>query len=84
MKKNFLLREIAGEFLLVPLGNSSTQFNSMITMNETGAFIWKRLENNMSKSEIAKEMIQEYDVSYEKAETDINNFISYLKDKNIL
>lgn len=84
MKNKFLLKEVAGEYLLVPLGSSSTQFNSMITMNETGAFIWKRLEKGMSAKEIAEEMILEYKVSIEQAESDITKFKSYLEDKNIL
>lgn len=84
MKNKFLLKEVAGEYLLVPLGSSSTQFNSMITMNETGAFIWKRLEKGMSAKEIAEEMILEYKVSIEQAKSDITKFKSYLEDKNIL
>lgn len=84
MKKKFLLREIAGEFMLVPLGESSAQFNSMVTMNETGAFIWKCLEKDMSVMEIAEKMTEEYDVSFENAEIDINGFIAYLKEKEII
>lgn len=84
MKNKFLLKEVAGEYLLVPLGSSSTQFNSMITMNETGAFIWKRLDNGMSTKKIAEEMILEYNVSLERAESDIIKFKSYLESKKVL
>ena len=84
MKKKFLLREIAGEFMLVPLGESSTQFNSMVTMNETGAFIWKCLEKDMSVKEIAEKITQEYEVPFENAEADINKFVEYLRQKEII
>ena len=84
MKKKFLLREIAGEFMLVPLGECSAQFNSMVTMNETGAFIWKCLEKDMSVKEIAEKITEEYDVPFENAEIDINRFIAYLKEKEII
>lgn len=84
MRKKFLLREIAGEFMLVPLGDSSAQFNSMVTLNETGAFIWKCLEKDMSVKEIAEKITQEYDVPFENAESDINGFVAYLKEKKII
>lgn len=84
MKKKFLLREIDGEFLLVPLGNGDKQFTSLITMNETGAFIWKRLEKNKSADDIASDFVREYNVTFEKAKSDVNAFKNYLKEKKIL
>ena len=84
MKNNLLLREIAGEFLLIPLGDSSKQFNSIITMNETGAFIWRLLENGMPVQEIAEALTKDYDVSLEKAVSDTHKFINELKEKSIL
>jgi len=84
MKNNFLLREIAGEFLLIPLGDSSKQFNSIITMNETGAFIWRLLENGMPVQEIAEALTKDYDVSLDKAVSDTDKFINDLKKKSIL
>lgn len=84
MRKKFLLREIAGECMLVPLGDSSAQFNSMVTLNETGAFIWKCLEKDMSVKEIAEKITQEYDVPFKNAEADINGFVEYLKEKEII
>lgn len=84
MKKNFLLREVAGEYLLVPLIDGETQFNSIITMNETGAFIWKRLEDNLSYNQIAEEMTREYNVTYKQAVADVQEYINYLKEKDII
>ncbi len=84
MKKRFLLREIDGEYLLVPLGDGNEQFTSLITLNETGAFIWKRLEQNKTTDDIAKDMIKDYHVTFEKARADILRFTDYLKEKSIL
>ena len=46
MKRNtdFMLRDIAGEVILVPTGAATQQFNGMITLNEVAAFIWKNLD----------------------------------------
>ena len=84
MKKRFLLREIDGEYLLVPLGDGNEQFTSLITLNETGAFIWKRLEQKKTTDDIAKDMIKDYHVTFEKARADILRFTDYLKEKSIL
>ncbi len=84
MKQKFLLREIDGEYLLVPLGNSNQQFTSLITMNETGAFIWKRLEQNKTPEQIATDLSKEYQVSFDKAKTDVVKFIAYLRQKSVL
>lgn len=84
MNKNYLLREVAGEYLLVPLIEGESQFNSIITMNETGAFIWKRLEKNLSADEIAAAMTKEYNVTPQQAKADVNEYINYLKEKNII
>ena len=51
MKRNtdFMLRDIAGEVILVPTGAATQQFNGMITLNEVAAFIWKNLNEKDSK-----------------------------------
>ena len=82
MKNNYLLREIAGEYMLVPLGESS--FNSMVTFNETGAFIWKKLEEDLTENEIAHALTLEYSVTEQQSLADVNNFICYLKEKKVI
>lgn len=54
MKRNtdFMLRDIAGEVILVPTGAATQQFNGMITLNEVAAFIWKNLDESKSKEEL--------------------------------
>ncbi|MEE0060618.1 MAG: PqqD family protein [Acutalibacteraceae bacterium] len=84
MKNNYLLREIAGEYMLVPLGNSCTSLNAMITFNETGAFIWKKLEEDLTNEQIAQAFTCDYNVTYQQALEDVEEFVAYLKEKNII
>lgn len=84
LSKKYLLREVAGEYLLVPIGESSVQFNSLVTMNETGAFIWKKLDEGMDSKQIAEALTKEYNVSAQQAENDIIEFIDYLKKKAVI
>ena len=50
MKRNtdFMLRDIAGEVILVPTGAATQKFNGMITLNEVADFIWKNLDESKS------------------------------------
>lgn len=82
MQNDYLLREIAGEYMLVPLGNSS--LNSMVSFNETGAFVWKKLEQGLTEEEIANALTAEYNVAYNQALEDVKQLISYLKEKNVI
>jgi hypothetical protein len=43
-------------------------FNGMITLNDTGAFLWKKLEKGAEKEALAAALLDEYEVSPEKAE----------------
>lgn len=82
MQNDYLLREIAGEYMLVPLGNSS--FNSMVSFNETGAFVWKKLEQGLTEEEIANALTAEYNVAYNQALEDVKQLVDYLKDNKVI
>ena len=64
MKRNtdFMLRDIAGEVILVPTGAATQQFNGMITLNEVAAFIWKNLDESKSKEELVDKIMDEFEV----------------------
>ena len=60
--KEFILREIAGETILVPTGTAAQEFNGMLSMTDTARFIWEHLETVQSLEEMAKIMLDTYDV----------------------
>ena len=78
------LKEIAGEYIVIPLGSLSEEMNVTITLNETGKDIWKSLEGNKSKEEIVKLILEKYDVSEEKAQQDVQNFINQMIEKGFI
>ena len=77
MKRNtdFMLRDIAGEVILVPTGAATQQFNGMITLNEVAAFIWKNLDESKSKEELVDE---------ETARTDVEGFVGALYEHGLV
>lgn len=85
IKEGFILREIAGSFVVVPVGQNLVDFSSMITLNETGAFLWNCLSDGATQEELCQKLLSEYEgVTKEDALCDIKEFIEILNEKNIL
>lgn len=84
IKKNFILREIAGTYLVVAVGEAVKNFNAVINLNETGAFLWKKLEKGATEEELALALSSEYEVEKEVVEKDVSAFIQRLKEANLL
>ena len=84
IKEGFMLREIAGNSIVVPVGAASVDFNGMITLNEVGAFLWKELINGATKEQLCQAVLDNYDTTSVQAETDINEFLRSLSESNLL
>ena len=82
MKLNpeFVLHQVAGSWIVVPMGRASLDFNGMITLNETGVTLWKALEAGGTMEELAKALTSEYDISMELALQDASAFVQKLKE----
>ena len=62
IKKQLVKRNIAGDVILVPVGDSSLTLKGLITLNETAEFIWDRLADAADAAELAAAMCEEYDI----------------------
>ena len=76
--KDFILREIAGEYILVPAGAASTRLNGLITLNELGWFIFKTLKTEQTLDSLTDAITAEYDVEREVARADALEFLQQL------
>ena len=76
--KDFILRDIAGECVLVPTGATTQEFNGLITMTDTARFIWENLEKVDSLEELVQKLLEEYEIDEETAKNDAVAFISEL------
>ncbi len=83
IKDGYVLREIAGNNIVVEVGGK-VSFNGMITLNDTGAFLWKKLEKGAEKEALAAALLDEYEVSPEKAEEDVALFLQKLEGAAVL
>lgn len=82
IKEGFLLRTVAGSNIVVPVG--SIDFSGVITLNEVGALIWKKLENGAELDELVDAVLEEYDTDRETALADIEGYIEELKGRGML
>ena len=84
IKDGFILREVAGSYLVVAVGAAVKQFNGMINLNETGAFLWRILEKGATEEEAVAELLKEYDPDEETAKADVKAFVSKLTEAGLL
>jgi hypothetical protein len=78
IKKGFILREVGGESVVVPVGELSKQFHGMINLNATGAFLWRFFSTEHTVEEGVDALCAEYEVERERAQEDVEKFVSVL------
>lgn len=83
IKEDFILRKVADSYVVVPVNKMTLDFNGIINLNETGAFLFGILQNGATKEELISKLLHEYEVTEEKAEKDIDAFIRKIKDADI-
>lgn len=84
IKEDFLLRKVADSYVVVPINSMSLDFNGIINLNETGAFLFELLQKGAEKQDLLDKLLEEYEVTPEKAESDLDDFIQKVKDADIL
>lgn len=84
IKEGYLLREVAGSHVVVPTGKAALDFSGVITLNGTGAFLWKQLAGDKIEQELVIALLDEYDTDEAKAKADITVFINKLKAADLL
>lgn len=76
---NFLLRDVAGTLVIVPVGAAVSAFPGMITVNATGAYIWELLETEQTEDTLVAALLERYEVAQQQAQADVVAFVEKLK-----
>lgn len=84
LKDGYVLRRIADFYFVVPLGKEIGNFNGVITLNESGAFLFRLLKREISGVDLLQRFLEEYDVEKELALIDIDQFLSELRENGML
>jgi hypothetical protein len=69
---------VAGEHILVPLASRGAQIDSVFNLNDTGTFIWDRIDGRKTGAEIAALVAADFQVSEDQAVADCGQFLSQL------
>ncbi len=83
-KKGFMLRKVGGMNVVVAVGKASEDFNGMITLNETGAFLWEELSKGTDYDALLKKMLSEYDTDEPTARAGIDGFLKTAREAGLI
>lgn len=78
IKDDFVLRQVAGTWVVLPLGQATVDFNGMLTLNDSGAMLWKVLEQGGDHEALVNALTSEYEVTREQATADVDEFLDKL------
>lgn len=84
IKEGFLLRSVGDHHIVVPVGAQSVDFRGIITLNETGAFLWEKLRESATAEDLVQALLAEYDVPADVAAADVDTYLAALREKNLL
>jgi len=85
INKDFTIQQVGTSYIAVPVGKTSMTFHGMIRLNETGAFIWKKMaERDCTEDELVEALLAEYDVEREIAARDVHTLVEQLAKSNVL
>lgn len=78
IKEGYVLRQVAGLWVVLPLAEETVNFNGMIKLNDCGALIWKNLEHGCELEGLVDAVLSEYQVTREQAQADVAEFVEHL------
>lgn len=78
------MREVAGENVVIAVGEAAKSFKGMIRLNPTGAFLWKLLEKDTDEAAMVNAMLDAYETDKETAENDIRAFVGSIRAAGLL
>lgn len=84
LKHEFTIRQIAGEYVMIPMGKSALAFSGMITTNEVGAYICQQLSEEIGEAALLEKICREFEVEEAVAAADLEQFLQLLRQAELL
>ena len=81
IKQGYVVREIAGEYIAVPVDSSCGA--NIIILNPVSKFLWEELRSEKTFDELLDAMLKNYNVAKEEAESDLKDFLFQLSQNNL-
>ena len=83
-REEFMLREIAGEAILVPTGEAALEIHGLISLNGSGMMLYRLLQQGTTEEAMTAALLAEYDVTEATASAEVRKFIEKMQKANIL
>lgn len=80
----FIYREIAGESILIPNGKMARKFNGLASLNKTGLFLWKLLEQERTFQELCVIFAEEYELTEKQSKEDVTEFLKLALTRDLV
>ena len=82
--EGFIYKQMHGRGVIVPVGAASQSFNGMVTLNETGSFLWERIQADVERDALIQALLAEYDTDEATAARDVDAFLTKLREAGLL
>lgn len=80
----FILREIAGEIVAIPSGDSAHYLSGLVALNESGRFLFELLQTEQTEESLVQAMLDTYEIDASTAVTDVAEFLAMLRENGLL
>lgn len=84
IKSEYVLKQLSGEYIVVPSGKEAISFQGVITLNKSGAVLFEQLQKGAKQEELVELLLDTYEVTRETALRDVDTFIKIVKDHQLL
>lgn len=84
IKKQVVLRSVAGEHMLIPVGETVFEYNGIFMLTESGKFLWENIEKGSTKEQLEYLLVEEYEIDKKTASNDVDEFLEMLKSFGII
>ena len=81
---DFILREIAGEYTIIPIGSDNVFSNAVMAPNGTAVFLWEAFQQPSTIQDVVVEAMQKYDATEEQIYKSISNFVKQSLEFKVL
>ena len=84
LKYNFVVQQVADDYVAVTVGKDASSFGGLIRMNKTGAFIFEKLKKDVTREELLKTLIEKYEADENVLSDNLDSVLKRLQDENVL
>ena len=86
LKDGLILREVAGQYVIVPTGKRVQEVTGVLYMTKPAAYLWDYMQSHeFEKEDLIRLTLERYkDVTREQVSSDLDKFLKGLADKGVL